>query len=153
MIPGSPPFCWMTCSAIAISGLCPCCTPPLIMPPSKPSSSPMIFSKTRPSTKGLYGVLRSGRVRAGENPQRIARQLEPALARCGRSTVTAQAQGAQLEQILAPVTQEHARDQFGADAIVRRAVGDLRAFEADDAGRRIAGLEIAARRAPQPPSF
>src|SRR6266542_5918825 len=91
--------------------------------------------------------------RSGEYPERLARQLEPALAGGRCIAVAAQTQLAKLEKILAPVTQEHARDQFGPHAIVGRAIGDLRAFEADDAGGGVAWLELAAGNPPQPPAF
>src|SRR5438034_3856985 len=92
------------------------------------------------------------RLRRRENPERLAWQLEPALTAGRRIAIAAQAQLAQLEKILAPVAQEHARDQLGPHAIVGGAVGDLRAFEADDAGGGVAGLELTARNPPQPPA-
>src|SRR6476660_363790 len=103
---------------------------------------------------GTRCVPSDGRRRAcgrGEDPEIVLRKLEVTIAAAGighRRPVAAQPHRTELEQILLAIAEEHAGDELGTHAIVARAVGDPRALEADDAGRRIARLQRAARGAP-----
>src|SRR5439155_22413326 len=66
--------------------------------------------------------------------------------------VAAQSQCPKLEQILLAIAEKHASQEFGPQTVLAGPTGKLGALEPDNAIGSVAGLEHAARGAPQLPA-